>query len=46
MAVFGPPGGVGEEGRPVEAPTLGEFTGEAGRGEDCDCLSVYSLTLP
>ena len=35
MAVFGPPGGVGEEGRPEAAPTLGEFTGEEGRGEDC-----------
>lgn len=34
MAVLGPPGGVGEEGRPVEAPT-GELTGEDARGEDC-----------
>ena len=33
MAVFGPPGGVGEEGRPEEAPT-GELTGEEGRGDD------------
>jgi hypothetical protein len=37
IAVLGPPGGVGDEGRPVlwpaEAP--GEFTGDEGRGEDC-----------
>jgi hypothetical protein len=35
MAVAGPPGGFGDEGRPVEAPVLGVFTGEVGRGEDC-----------
>ena len=39
MAVAGPPGAFGEEGRPppVEAPeavALLPFTGEAGRGED------------
>lgn len=35
MAVLGPPGGVGEEGRAVLEPTdCGE--GELGRGEDCD----------
>ena len=33
MAVFGPPGGVGEDGRAVLEPTdCGE--GELGRGED------------
>ena len=35
MAVLGPPGGVGEEGRPVEAPRpAGELIGEDGLGED------------
>lgn len=36
MAVLGPPGGVGEEGRaPVVVPTAGEFPmGELARGED------------
>lgn len=37
MAVAGPPGGLGDEGRavdePVEAP--GALTGEEGRGDDC-----------
>ena len=33
MAVFGPPGGVGEEGRPEDVPA-GELTGEEGRGDD------------
>lgn len=40
IAVFGPPGGVGEEGRPEAVPTLGELTGEEGRGEDCIPLSA------
>jgi len=37
IAVAGPPGGLGEEGRPVvEAPVVtGELTGEEGRGADC-----------
>ena len=42
MAVLGPPGGVGEDGRPVEAPT-GELTGEDARGEDC--CHLISLEL-
>jgi hypothetical protein len=33
MAVFGPPGGVGDEGLP-EAAATGELTGEADLGED------------
>jgi len=33
IAVFGPPGGVGELGRPVPAEG-GELTGEEGRGDD------------
>jgi hypothetical protein len=34
IAVLGPPGGVGDEGRPMPdaAP---ELTGEEGRGDDC-----------
>jgi hypothetical protein len=37
IAVLGPPGGVGEEGRPLLEPIAapGELTGEEGRGEDC-----------
>jgi hypothetical protein len=34
MAVAGPPGGFGDEGRPVDAPVVGVSTGEVGRGED------------
>ena len=40
MAVLGPPGGVGDEGRPLEIPPSGvpasrcEGRGEDGRGED------------
>lgn len=35
IAVFGPPGGVGEDGRPVLEPVLGAaVAGESGRGED------------
>jgi hypothetical protein len=33
MAVAGPPGGLGEDGRAVDDPE-GVFTGEVGRGED------------
>ena len=34
MAVFGPPGGVGDKGRAVVEPTDGElFTGEPARGD-------------
>jgi hypothetical protein len=35
MAVAGPPGAFGDEGRAVEDP-VGVFTGEVGRGEDCE----------
>jgi hypothetical protein len=41
IAVFGPPGGVGDDGRPefwFIAP--GEFTGDAARGEDCGDIIV------
>ena len=34
MAVAGPPGGLGEDGRAVVDPVEGELTGEEGRGED------------
>jgi len=41
IAVFGPPGGVGDEGRPVLCPApMGELTGDEGRGEDCAFMSV------
>lgn len=41
MAVRGPPGGVGDEGRPMLAPlaAAGELAGEEARGED------YSIRL-
>jgi len=35
IAVAGPPGALGDDGRAVVEPVEGEFTGEAGRGEDC-----------
>ena len=34
IAVFGPPGGVGDDGRPL-LMAAGELMGEEGRGEDC-----------
>jgi len=35
IAVAGPPGGLGEDGRPVvDAVEEGELTGDEGRGED------------
>ena len=35
IAVLGPPGGVGDDGRAVLEPTdCGELIGELGRGED------------
>lgn len=34
MAVFGPPGGVGDDGRAVVDPTDGELTGEFAREDD------------
>lgn len=39
IAVFGPPGGVGDDGRP-EFCTPGAFTGDDARGEDCDGITV------
>jgi hypothetical protein len=39
IAVAGPPGGFGEEGRAVELPE-GVLTGEVGRGEDCHGMKV------
>lgn len=36
IAVAGPPGAFGDDGRAVVEPELAAlFTGEAGRGEDC-----------
>ena len=45
IAVAGPPGGLGDDGRAVEEPVDGgELTGEDGRGEDChDVLAVLYL---
>jgi len=35
IAVAGPPGGFGDDGRAVVVPAeLGELTGDVGRGED------------
>lgn len=45
MAVAGPPGGFGDDGRPVEAPELGVFTGDDGRGADCHMALVAAITL-
>jgi hypothetical protein len=42
---LGPPGGVGDEGRPEEEGALGEFTGEAGRGEDYIFHSLTGIFL-
>lgn len=45
MAVLGPPGGVGEEGRATLAPEAAApapLTGEEGRGEDCDATISMS----
>lgn len=41
MAVFGPPGGVGDDGLPMLAPEEAEApTGDCARGEDCHrCIS-------
>ena len=40
IAVFGPPGGVGDEGRAVLEPTdCGGLIGELGRGEDWENIS-------
>jgi hypothetical protein len=43
IAVAGPPGGFGEDGRAVEEPELGVLTGEVGRGEDWQ--SVLAIVL-
>ena len=41
IAVAGPPGGFGDEGRAVVVPVDGgELTGEVGLGEDCDEVSL------
>lgn len=40
MAVAGPPGGFGDDGRPDEAPELGGLTGEDDRGVDYCVASV------
>lgn len=40
IAVFGPPGGVGDDGRPEFCIAAGEFTGDDARGEDCDDIIV------
>ncbi len=38
IAVLGPPGGIGDEGRAVLEPEdVGLLTGELSCGEDCDC---------
>lgn len=45
MAVLGPPGGVGEEGRATLAPEAAApapLMGEEGRGEDCDATISMS----
>lgn len=42
IAVFGPPGGVGDDGLAVLEPTAGEPAGEAGRGEDLKTVSICS----
>jgi len=44
IAVFGPPGGVGEEVLPAPGVTAGEFTGEEARGEDYGrIISIFFL---
>lgn len=45
MAVAGPPGGFGDDGRAEEAPELGAlFTGEFGRGADYSFALVLALS--
>jgi hypothetical protein len=43
-AVLGPPGGVGDEGRPEEEGALGELTGEEERGEDCALVVSWCVS--
>jgi hypothetical protein len=45
IAVAGPPGGLGEDGRAVVEPVDGEFTGDEGRGEDCIVVLARSQRL-
>ena len=50
MAVAGPPGAFGDEGRPVpveepEAAALLPFTGDAGRGEDLIPVSACPFAV-
>lgn len=41
IAVAGPPGALGEAGRPVDAPVVvAELTGEDGRGDDYECPAL------
>jgi hypothetical protein len=43
MAVRGPPGGVGEAGRPMLAPLAAPaLAGDEGRGEDCEAVALVS----
>lgn len=44
MAVAGPPGGFGDDGRADEAPELGVFTGEVGRGADYYVALVFIVS--
>lgn len=46
MAVRGPPGGVGDEGRPRDEPVAAP-AGDEGRGDDCwiIALAIASLSL-
>lgn len=44
IAVAGPPGGFGDDGRADEVPELGGFTGELGRGADYDIVLVFALS--
>lgn len=47
IAVRGPPGGVGDEGRPTLAPLAAPaLTGEEGRGEDCESESALLAKAP
>ena len=46
IAVAGPPGAFGEEGRAVEEPVVGgELTGEEGRGADYECRSLSAFSF-
>ena len=45
ITVFGPPGGLGEEGRAVVEPVEGELTGDCGRGDDCRVINQPNSVL-